>query len=170
MDPDAPTGRVSDVASVRPQAGDPDMPVPPGEPEEVLEPPVSALLCRLEELVALAAATDRRSAPAVREVIEGYFDAIVAHATVVRSAVGERPPASSAAAHLVRDHIGRLRDALAGGAGADLDDTVRAASALVAVESAVFELTELDPATVRRVVTEAAVAIVLSGPGLGTGP
>src|SRR5690349_15981112 len=101
MDPDARTGRVSDVAPVRPEAAD----------------DVSPLLCRLEQLVASAAGADRRSASDVRAVIEGYFDAIASHSAVVGLALGDRPEACSPAARLVRDHIGRLRAELGGGAG-----------------------------------------------------
>jgi AcrR family transcriptional regulator len=186
MDPHACKRRVADVALDRLQAeglagfalegiaraaGLPEADVRAcfGDLEDLIAHLVAPLVSRLEELAASAAAGDLRRADEVRQVIEGYFDAVAAHPTVAGLAVGHPAGATSPAFGLVRDSIRRLRTELAGGAGADLDHRIRAASALAAVQSAVLDLTGVERSTLRTVVTEAAIAVLLSAPGTRAG-
>jgi AcrR family transcriptional regulator len=187
MDPDARQGRVADVALGRLQTngfagttlediardaglGEADLRARFGDMEGLMGELVSPLLDRLRELARSAAAADLHRAPEVREVIAGYYDVLVADPVVVGVVLRDPTAESSGSVRLVRTVMTRLRAELAGGAGADLDRTIRAASALAAVQSAVLDLAGLDRETVRDVVTGAAVAILLSVPGMEAGP
>lgn len=179
MDPDARKGRVADVALGRLQSSgfaqttlddvaraaglrEADAQSLFGDMEGLMSELVSPLLGRLREIAASAAAVDPRNATQLREVLEGYLDALVAYRALLCVVLGDVTAASSASVRLVRATMGSVREELARGMGGDLDHRIRAASALGAVQAAVLELTEVDPTTVRDVITDAAVAILLS--------
>ena len=123
---------------------------------------VSPLLDRLREVALQAAAADLRQRDQLSVVIEAYLDALVAHRGLVGVILGDPAGADSESVRLVRGAMAGLRDQLAQGTGPDLDHTIRAASALGAVQAGVLEFTDLDASTVRDVITDAAVAILLS--------
>lgn len=123
---------------------------------------VSPLLSRLAALATMAASADLRQAGELRAVIEGYMDALLLHRALVTIVLVDPAGGSSEAVRLVRDAMARLRQELARRTGAELEGRIRAASALGAVEAAVLEPSEFDPATVRDVIAGAAVAILLS--------
>ena len=120
------------------------------------------LVSRLAALTTSAASADLRQASALRAVIEEYMDALLLHRGVVTAASLVPAGGSSEAAGLVRDAIAALRDELAQGTGSELDGRIRAASALGAIQAAVLEPSDFEPATVRDVIAAAAVAILLS--------
>lgn len=178
MDPAARKGRVADVALGRLQAGgfasttlgdvaraadlrEADVRALFGDEEGLMRELVTPLLDRLRRVVTTAAGADVGDAARLRQVVERYLDALVAHRTLVAVVLGDASAATSESVREVRAVIVALRDALAGGAGASLDKTIRAASALGAVHAAALDLADVDPAAVRVVVTEAAVAILL---------
>jgi len=123
---------------------------------------VAPLLDRLHGITASAAGAELRRADELRQVIEEYLDALTAHRVLVSVVLGDPAASSSEAIQLVRRAIQGLRDELARGLGSGLEDRIRAASALGALQAAVLEPTELDPAVVRDVIVDAAVAILLS--------
>jgi AcrR family transcriptional regulator len=123
---------------------------------------VSPLLSRLTALITAAASADLRQGRELRAVIDGYMDALLLHRALVTIVLVDPAGGSSEAVRLVRDAMAGLRDELARGTGAQLGGRIRAASALGAVEAAVVEPSEFDPATVRDVIAGAAVAILLS--------
>ncbi len=187
MDPDARTGRVTDVALGRLQttgfAGttlediaraadlpDADLRACFGDMEGLLRHLVSPLVDPLDRLTASAAAGELRRPAPLREVIEGYFDTLVAHRAVAGLVLADPDAAATEPVRRVRTTVMKLRTQLAGGPDADLDRSIRAAAALAAVESAVLEFVESDQQVVRDVVIGAAMAILLSALGAGTGP
>ncbi len=123
---------------------------------------VTPLLRRLRHVVAAAATADLHRPQQVRSVIEAYLDVLVAHRNLIGAIQWDPAAASSPSVRLVRAALHNLRDSLARGPGDELQRRIRAASALGAVQAAVLELTDIDPATVRDVIAEAAVAILLS--------
>jgi AcrR family transcriptional regulator len=179
MDPDARKGWVVDVALARLQAtgfplttladlaraanlDEADLRTLFGDEEGMMRELVSPLLERLREITASAATIDLRQGAQVREVVERYLDALVAHRPLAGVVLGDPTASSSEAVRLVRAEIQGLREELAGGSGGDLDQRIRAASALGAVHAAVLEFADFEPTTVRDVITDAAVAIILS--------
>lgn len=123
---------------------------------------VASLLSRLAALRASAAAADLRQPRQMRAVIDGYIDALLAHRALATLVLVGSTGGPSGAVLPVRDAIGALRDELARGRSPELEGRIRAASALGAVQAAVLEPSEFDPATVRDVIAGAAVAILLS--------
>jgi AcrR family transcriptional regulator len=179
MDLDALTGRVADVALAGLQAngfaltaldevaraahvGEAELRAAFGDIEGLMRALVSPLLADLHATARSAATADLHDPRQLREVIEAYLDTLVAHRILVAVVLGDPTAASSESVRRVRDAMLGLRDELARGSGPDLDDTIRAASALDAVQAGVLELTDIDPTTVRDVITDAAVAILLS--------
>jgi len=75
--------------------------------------------------------------------------------------LGDRTAAGSPTVAAVRAAMLDLADRLAEGGGDRVDNRIRAASALGAVHAAVLEMAALDPATVRDVIVDASVAILL---------
>ena len=125
---------------------------------ELLSPLLSALL----QLSTSASAADLRQAHAVRAVIDGYMDALLVHRPLLDIVLADPMAENSESVQLVRRAMSSLRDQLAQGTGSELEGRIRAASALGAVQAAVLEPAEFDAATVRDVIAEAAVAILLS--------
>jgi AcrR family transcriptional regulator len=123
---------------------------------------VSPLLSRLTALTRTAASADLRQARELRAVIDGYMDALLLHRSLLAIVLVDPAGGSSEAVRRVHDAMSALRDELARGTGSELDGRIRAASALGAVQAAVLEPSEFDPATVRDVIARAAVAILLS--------
>jgi AcrR family transcriptional regulator len=179
MDPDARKGRVFDVAPGRLQANgfayttlediaraadlrEADVRALFGDKEGLMGELVSPLLDRLRAIAAAAPPGEPRHAKQLRHLIERYLDALVAHRLLVSVVLGDPTATQCQPVRDVRAAIAALRDALAGGPEADLDHRIRAASALGAVQAAVLELAGVEPATVRGVITDAAVAILLS--------
>jgi AcrR family transcriptional regulator len=179
MDPDARKGRVADVALGRLQSSgfaqitlddvaraadlcEADARALFRDTEGLIHELVSPLLGRLKEIATSAAAVDLHNATQLRELIGRYLDALVAHRALVGVVLRDPTAASSASVRQVRDTVRCLRDELARATGGDLDHRIRAACAMGAVQDAVLELTEVDPTTVRDVIIEAAVAILLS--------
>jgi AcrR family transcriptional regulator len=130
--------------------------------ERLMRDLVSPLLSRLAALTASAAAADLRQPTQLRAVIDGYLDALLRHRGVVTIVLVDPAGGTSEAVRLVRDKMLALRDELARGTGSELKGRIRATSALGAVQAAVLEPSEYDPATVRDVTAGAAVAILLS--------
>jgi AcrR family transcriptional regulator len=179
MDPDARKGRVADVALDRlhtcgfalttlndvaraANLEEAELQAVFGDIEGLMRELVSPLLARLREIVTTASAADLRQADHLRKVIEAYIDALVAHRLLVGVILGDPTGAASESVRLVRGAMVGLRDELARATGSDLRDRIRATSALGAVQAAVLEFRDLDAATVRDVITDAAVAILLS--------
>lgn len=179
MGPDAHKGRVADVALGRLQSSgfaqttlddvaraadlrEADAQALFGDMEGLMNELVSPLLDRVGEIATSAAAVDLRDTTQLRGLIEGYLNALVAHRVLVGVVLGDPTATSSASVRLVRATMLVLRDELARGTGGDRNHRIRAASALGAVEAAVLELTDVDATTVRDVITDAAVAILLS--------
>lgn len=133
-----------------------------GDGEALMRDRALPLVTRLAALTTSAATSDLRQASALRAVIEEYMDALLLYRGVVTAASLDPAGESSEAAGLVRDATAALRDELARGTGSELDGRIRAASALGAVQAAVLEPSEFDPAMVRDVIAAAAVAILLS--------
>lgn len=133
-----------------------------GDAEGLIKELVSPLSSRLEEITAVAATSDLRRVEELRPVIERYLDALTAHRALVGAVLRDPAAASSESIGGVRDAMHALRDELARQTGPSLESRIRAASALGAVEDAVLEPTEFDPTLVRDVLTDAAVAILLS--------
>src|SRR5947209_165186 len=178
MDPAARKGRVADVALGRLQAGgfasttlgdiaraadlrEADVRALFGDEEGLMRELVTPLLDRLRRVVTTAAGADLGHAADLRQVVEGYLDALVAHRTLVAVVLGDPSAGASESVREVRSALVALREELAGGAGAGLDRTIRAASALGAVHAAALELADAHPHTVRVVGTEETVAILL---------
>lgn len=161
MDPPRWEGEAVDVRSRRPHSRAFGSPAA-GDGEAIVETRALPLLSRLAALTASAATADLRQAMALRAVVEEYMDALLLHRSVVTAVVLDPAGGSSEAARLVRDAIAALRDELARGTGSQLDGRIRAAAALGAVQAAVLEPSDFDPATVRDVIAGAAVAILLS--------
>ena len=179
MDPDARWGRVADVALDRlrtrgfalttlddiasaASVGESELQAVFGDVEGLMSELVSPLLASLRDVATQAAAADLRQREQLSVVIEAYLDALVAHRLLVGVILGDPTGAASESVRLVRGAMVGLRDELAEGTGSDLDRTIRAASALGAVQAGVLEFTDLDATTVRDVITDAAVAILLS--------
>jgi len=130
--------------------------------EELMRELVAPLLSRLAALTTSAAAADLRQPSELRVVIDGYAEALLLHRAVVTVVLVDPAGGSSEAVGLVRDAIRALRDELARGTSSQLEGRIRAASALGAVQAAVLEPSDFDPMTVRNVIADAAVAILLS--------
>jgi hypothetical protein len=161
MDPPRVEGEAVDVVSRRLPSrafGSPTL----GDGEASTHDQALPLLSRLAALTTSAATADLRQASVLRAVIEEYMDSLLLHRSVVTVVLTDPAGGSSEAARRVRDAIAALRDELARGTGSELDGRIRAASALGAVQAAVLEPSEFDPATVRNVIAAAAVAILLS--------
>lgn len=186
MDPDAHMGRVTDVAlgcvraggtahasleDVAVAAGLPaaDLTARFGDIEGLLAALVEPLLDQLSGVARLAATADLAREGEVRRVIAAYIQAIVAHRALAGVLLCQPPEAPSAAARRLRAANDALRDELAGGAGAALHGRIRASSALAAAQWAVFDFPEIEPAVLGAVLTDAAVAILLSGQRRGLG-
>lgn len=186
MDPDAHMGRVAGVALGRLQTcgfalttlgdvaraadlSEAQLRARFGDLEGLMGELVSPLMSRLRAVAALAASVDLHDSRRLRQVIEGYLDALVAHRTIAGVVLRDPTAGSSNSVALARAAVLAVRDELARGTGGGLDHTIRAASALDAVQAAVLELTVTDPLMVRDVITDAAVAILLSSPGMGAG-
>ncbi len=133
-----------------------------GDVEGLMRELVSPLLASLREVTTQAAAVDLREPAQLRVVIEAYLDVLVAQRLLVGVILGDPAGAASESVCLVRGAMVGFRDVLAGGTGSELDHRIRAASALGAVQAGVLEFTDLDAPTVRDVITDAAVAILLS--------
>jgi AcrR family transcriptional regulator len=138
-----------------------------GDMEGLLADLLSPFLDRLEALAAEAAAADLRRAEQVGTVMAGYVDAVLDHRAVVEAVVADASAAGSEPVRVMRARLLAMQDALT--SGPDLDSRIRAASALGAVRAAVLDHDDGDVRVLRAVVTEAAVAILLSAPGTGTG-
>jgi hypothetical protein len=123
---------------------------------------VAPLLGRLRAIASSAAAADLHRPEQLRAVIEAYLDALVAHRPLVGVVLGDPAGAASRSISLVREAMGDICDQLASGTGVALEHRIRATSALGAVHAAVLEATDFEPTTVRAVITDAAVAILLS--------
>jgi AcrR family transcriptional regulator len=179
MDPDARKGRVADVALDRlhthgfglttlddvaraANLREAELQDVFGDIEGLMRELVSPLLARLREIVTTASAADLRQAERLRHVVEAYLDTLVAHRRLVGVILGDPTGAASESVRLVRGAMVGLRDELARAAGPDLHHRIRATSALGAVQAAVMEFSDLDAGTVRDVITDAAVAILLS--------
>ncbi len=179
MDPDARKGRVADVALDRlhtcgfalttlddvaraANIGEAEFQAVFGNIEGLMRELVSPLLARLREIVATASAADLGQTDQLRNVVDAYLDALVAHRLLVGVILGDPTGAASESVRLVRGAMVGLRDELARAMGSGLHHRIRATSALGAVQAAVMEFRELDAATVRGVITDAAVAILLS--------
>jgi AcrR family transcriptional regulator len=179
MDPDSRWGRVADVAlvclrtrgmalttldDVARAAGvdEAELQADFGDVEGLMRELVSPLLAGLREVATQAAGADLRQPAQLRVVIEAYLDALVAQRLLVGVILDDPTGAGSESVRVVRAAMVGIRDVLARGTGSDLDHTIRAASALGAVQAGVLEFTDLDAATVRDVITDAAVAILSS--------
>ena len=133
-----------------------------GDKDGLMRELASPLLSLLVALTASAATADLRHTRELRAVIDGYIDALLLHRALVTIVLADPAEESSDAVRLVRDAIEALRNELARGTSPALEGRIRAASALGAVQAAVLEPSEFDPATVRDVIAGAAVAILLS--------
>ena len=179
MDPYAHWGRVADVALGRlctrgfalttlddiaraARVGEAELRAVFGDVEGLMRKLVSPLLDRLGAVARQAAAADLHERQQLILVIEAYLDALVPHRVLVGVVLGDPAGAESESIRLVRAAMAGLRDQLAQGTGPDLDHTIRASSALGAVQAGVLEFTDLDASMVRNVITDAAVAILLS--------
>src|SRR5206468_8939961 len=98
----------------------------------------------------------------LRDVLTGYVDALLSQRLVVGIVLGDRTAAKCDSVSSVRAAMAAFRHSLAEATGGHLDDRIRAAAALGAVHAGVVEVDDVDPATVRAVVPDAAVAILLS--------
>ena len=125
---------------------------------------VTPFLERLEPVAARAAAVDLGQEQAIREVIDAYLDAILDHRSVAGVVLSDPTAASTEPARRVRALTMAIRDHLAGGLSADLDGTIRATSALGALQFAALERSDLERHILFHTLTEAAVAILLPGP------
>lgn len=179
MDPGARKGRVADVAlgcfrsrgfaltsladvARAANLDDADVGALFGDKEGLMSELVSPLLSRLGEVVAAAAVADLTQHRQLRNVIEGYLDTLVAHRLLVGIILGDPTAASNESVRLVRATMSCLRDQLAAGTGSDPERGIRAAAALGAMQAAALELTDIDPTTVRHVIADAAMAILLT--------
>jgi hypothetical protein len=95
-------------------------------------------------------------------LIEGYMDALVAHRRLVTVVLSDRAATTSPAVGALRRAMLDLAEQLARATGDRVDNRIRAASALGAVHTAVLEMADLDAATVRGVIVDASVAILLT--------
>jgi AcrR family transcriptional regulator len=140
-----------------------------GDIKGLLAALVEPLLDQLGGVARLAATADLAQEGEVRQVITAYIQAIVAHRALAGVLLCEPPEEATAAAQRLRAANAALRDELAGGAGAGLHCRIRASSALAAAQWAVFDFPEIEPALLGAVLTDAAVAILLSGQQQGPG-
>lgn len=129
---------------------------------------LSPFVDRLWQLAGVAAAADLRGAEQIWPVLEGYLDAVHDHRGVVGVVVADPSAAACEPVRLMRAGTVAVQDALARSRSGP-DAHIRTASALGAVRAAVLEHDGGDVDTLRAVVTDAAVAILLSVPGTETG-
>lgn len=186
MDPDASSGRVSAAALERlatggyasttldDVAGAAGVPVGElrarfGDLDGLLSHLVCPLSVGLRELAGPAGGAGLAPASAVRAVLGRYYDLLVAHRRLVRVVLHDPAAAASQPGRQLRATMASFETELAGGAGAGLDRTIRAASAMGALHDAALGGGDADPMTMRRVVIDAAVAILCSGPGTDAG-
>jgi AcrR family transcriptional regulator len=133
-----------------------------GDEEGLMARLAGTMLAALGDILAEAAAVDLRDPEALRQLIENYLDTLVAHRGLLRVVLSDATAAGSPTVRAVRRAMLDLTDRLAEGTGDRVDNRIRAASALGAVQSAVLEMAALDPATVRDVIVDASVAILLA--------
>jgi AcrR family transcriptional regulator len=179
MDPDACEGRVADVAlhhlrtrgfalttlgdvARAAETDEAELRRRFGDEVGMLGALVSPLLAGLRGVVGQAAGADLRRPDELRNVLTAYIDALLAQRQVVEVVLGDRTAAVCESIDMVHTEMARLRESLAAATGGQLDDRIRAAAALGAMHVAVVEVTDVDRTTLRTVVAEAALAILLS--------
>ena len=135
-----------------------------GGMEDLLGELVAPLVQELREAAASAARADLRQRRELARVMGTYVDTLTRYRPLAQVVLCDEDAASTEPVRLVRTTMLDLRAQLfrAGGTGAALDRSVRAASAMGAVEAAVLELGEADGRALRDVIADAAVAILLS--------
>jgi AcrR family transcriptional regulator len=178
MDPDALLGRVADVALIRLRAGGfaeatlaeiaaaagvpaADLEAAVGDKVGLVAAVVAPLLVLLGDVLAAARAIDLRRPDRLRSVLGQYLDALLVHRRVAAVILDDPTEGSCEAIGAARRAIGEVADELARGTGGGIEHRIRAASATGALHAALLESVSVDPAAVRDVSVEAAVAILL---------
>jgi AcrR family transcriptional regulator len=133
-----------------------------GDNEGLLRELVAPLLAGIEDAAARAATLDPRRPSGAGAVMAAYVHALLDHRPIGRIVMEDRSAAHTDAVRRLEAATVALRDGLARGIGGDVDHRIRAAAAVGAVQAAVLDIGDDDPDPARDVITDAAMAILLS--------